>query len=489
MESDAKLNEVDLRDSADQGHRVRDEDSEPSFNHVVAFIDILGSSQILSVDEEEMVREYLRGVKGLYKMVQGEGAVGSPKMFSDNVLIYTRGDTQEEVEAMISFVASIQWSVMRDFHMLIRGGVVIDKISHVPADPNDFIIGKAIVRAYEMESSKAIYPRIIVSDEVLERCASRDGNQPIKDDWDRPFIDYLQAALGDITQCPVGLDRYRRSLMKHISDNSRMGDCDSDVWDRIRNKDLWVLTYYNNFCKEAELGEMTIRYIEEYNPSLGKITIEIDDEGEVMSDGGRRDEDDGIGLRRADGCRPGRPPPRGRGRSVAEVAVPDPLPPPARRVRPKAVAQRFCDGYSDGIDEAVRDMASAGILRKAGRGYALTDYGEGLKGLAMNECADARMVPGIGRLAVAVAGIRDRSLAALEYHFYPGPVPMRFFDRLNSKAVYDGIPLHDYPKDEFERKLRSGEPISEGARWSADTTYAMSGWRRAVRTPSSATSG
>ncbi len=156
---------------------------------------------------------------------------------------------------------------------------------------------------------------------------------------------------------------------------------------------------------------------------------------------------------------------------------------------PEAVGQRFCDGYSDGIDEAVREMACAGILRKAGRGYALTDYGEGLKGLAMNECADARMVPGIGRLADAVAGIRDRSLAALEYHFYPGPVPMRFFDRLNSKAVYDGIPLPDYPKDEFERKLRSGEPIAEGARWSADTTYATSGWRRAVRTPSSATSG
>lgn len=273
MEPDAEQ-DVMHRGYSDQ--TVEGGDSEPSFNHVVAFIDILGSSQILSADEEERVREYLRGVKGLYSMVQGEGAVGSPKMFSDNVLIYTRGDTQEEVETMIAFVASIQWSVMRDFHMLIRGGVVIDKISHVPADPNDFIIGKAIVRAHEMESSKAIYPRIIVSDEVLERCASGDGNPLIKDDWDRPFVDYLQAAAGDASQYPAGLDRYRRSLMKHISDNSRIGDCDSDAWDRIRNKDLWVLSYFNNFCREAELGDMAISYIEEYNPSLGKITIEID---------------------------------------------------------------------------------------------------------------------------------------------------------------------------------------------------------------------
>ncbi len=129
---------------------------------------------------------------------------------------------------------------------------------------------------------------------------------------------------------------------------------------------------------------------------------------------------------------------------------------------PDAVGRRFSDSYSDDIDEAVRDMACAGILRKAGRGYVLTDYGIGLKASVTDECVDDRMVPGIGRMGDALAGIRDRSLAALEYRFYPGPVPVRFFDRLNSNAVYDGIPLPDYPKGEFERKLRSGEPIREG---------------------------
>lgn len=257
-----------------------DEDSRKStFDHVVAFIDILGSSQILSADDEERLQEYLRGIKGLYTLVQEDPTIDNLKMFSDNVLIYTESDTSEDVEALISSVAMIQWTVMHDFHMLIRGGVVIDKISHIPEDPNDFIIGKAIVRAHEMESRNAIYPRIVVAPEVLKKYAPDDEGSLIKTDWDCAFVDYLQTTVNEGFPDPEGLSHFRESLMKHVVDNSKIGKCDSDAWDRIRNKDIWTLSYFNDFCKKWEFDELMIRYVEEYDASLGKIVIDIDDTG------------------------------------------------------------------------------------------------------------------------------------------------------------------------------------------------------------------
>ena len=65
--------------------------------------------------------------------------------------------------------------------------------------------------------------------------------------------------------------------MKHVVDNSKIGKCDSGTWDRIRNKDIWTLSYFNDFCKKWEFDELMIRYVEEYNASLGKIVIDIDD--------------------------------------------------------------------------------------------------------------------------------------------------------------------------------------------------------------------
>lgn len=124
------------------------DDRKQTFNHVVAFIDILGSSQILKSDDEKAIESYLMGINGLYISSQ-EHVTDGIKMFSDNILIYSEGSTQQDMLSVITSVAHIQWYVMKEFNLFIRGGVVIGRLDKMPEESTDYIIGKAIVEAHE----------------------------------------------------------------------------------------------------------------------------------------------------------------------------------------------------------------------------------------------------------------------------------------------------------------------------------------------------
>lgn len=240
-----------------------------SFNHIVAFIDILGSSQILKSNDEKAIADYLRGIDGLYLSSLSNVSDGV-KMFSDNILIYSEGATEEDAQSVISSVAHIQWSVMKEFNLFIRGGVVMDRLDKIPEEESDYIIGKAIVEAHELESTKAIYPRVVVSEEVAELCSG--PGSLIKTDWDCPFIDYLRMSIeeGFVSD---DLETYRQSLVAHIDNNNRMRGCKPHDWDRIRDKDVWALSYYNNFCSINDRKDLIIAFGENYDVLSKRIAI------------------------------------------------------------------------------------------------------------------------------------------------------------------------------------------------------------------------
>ena len=251
-------------------------DSKQTFDHVVAFIDILGSSQILKSDDEKAISDYLEGIEGMY--LHSRDVTEEVKMFSDNILIFSQGSTEEDVQSVISSVAQIQWAVMKDFNLFIRGGVVIGRLDKIPEESTDYIIGRAIVEAHELESTKAVYPRVLVDSEIARICSG--PNSMIKDDWDCPFIDYLQVSMeeGFVSD---GLEEYRQSLIMHIENNNRMKGCKSYEWDRIRDKDVWALSYFNDFCERNGCEESIIDFREYYDIPESRIAIRIEGREEV----------------------------------------------------------------------------------------------------------------------------------------------------------------------------------------------------------------
>lgn len=246
-----------------------DVDGKQSFDHVVAFIDILGSSQILKGDDEKAISDYLLGIDGLYLSSLNNVSDGV-KMFSDNILIYSESATEKDVQSVVSSVAHIQWSVMKEFNLFIRGGIVIGRLDKIPEEGSDYIIGKAIVEAHEMESTEAIYPRVVVSDAVAKLCSGPDSL--IKTDWDYSFVDYLKMSVkeGFVSD---ELVLYRQSLINHIDKNNHMNCRKLHDWDKIRSKDVWALSYYNDFCSRNDCKELIIDFKEDYDISSKRIAV------------------------------------------------------------------------------------------------------------------------------------------------------------------------------------------------------------------------
>ena len=126
----------------------------------------------------------------------------------------------------------------------------------------------------------------------------------------------------------------------------------------------------------------------------------------------------------------------------------------------------FFGGYSDDIDESANNLTDMGILEETKNGYSLTEYGHKLRQFILEEYDDEAQIEHVEKIKEAVSSIPDRNLVGLTYHFYDetavNSTIRESVRKLNEASSYDGIPLKDYKKSDFESKLRSGSPIRRG---------------------------
>lgn len=101
-------------------------------------------------------------------------------IFSDLIVISysnNRRNIGHTVFELIRDVSSLQSSLL--FHgVLIRGGITYDRLYH----KNQICFGDGLIRAYDLETKTAIYPRIIVDPEILKF-------KPIKTLFDHKLFD------------------------------------------------------------------------------------------------------------------------------------------------------------------------------------------------------------------------------------------------------------------------------------------------------------
>lgn len=66
------------------------------------------------------------------------------------------------VKEIIKMICDVQFHMLQE-GFLIRGGITIGDICH----NNKYVFGKAVIEVFELERKKAMYPRIIISDKLL----------------------------------------------------------------------------------------------------------------------------------------------------------------------------------------------------------------------------------------------------------------------------------------------------------------------------------
>lgn len=137
----------------------------PSYRHsIVAFIDILGFTSLVLTGRAELAFKVLAEVherqQHMRRAEQNHGA--SISMFSDSILISAPVEKPLRWQAVVvvSYFQHLYLSLLAK-GICCRGAIVAGDLHH--DDPVAF--GPAVIAAYQMEQS-AIYPRILVADEV-----------------------------------------------------------------------------------------------------------------------------------------------------------------------------------------------------------------------------------------------------------------------------------------------------------------------------------
>lgn len=169
-------------------------------SHFVAFIDLLGFSEMVRSDcESSDSPKYLELLHNAH--VRAAGLLGEDLeagliQFSDSI-VFSRPFDLNALDSFISAVAVWQKSLLSD-GLLCRGGITFGK--HFVKDR--FLFSKGLIDAYHLENSQARYPRVVVSENLLQLASPTIDTTALKllrEDDGVTFIDYLFADTPDET--------------------------------------------------------------------------------------------------------------------------------------------------------------------------------------------------------------------------------------------------------------------------------------------------
>lgn len=257
---------------------------------VILFLDFLGFKEIISQTEndEVLIDRIVRAIDHLKVVAEEEGLHNTLKVtqFSDSIVVsYAVNDPS----AVFWLINNLGYCVVdltyRGF--LLRGAVTVGPLLHT----SEHLFGPAMVKAYELESKVAKYPRVIVDEEVFQiaRQSRSEDHDPdeeegyvkaflrVDEDGQR-YLDYISwsAVVATIgadfdSYCPY-LERISALIKTGITHKDR----------RVREKYLWLYQRYLEAIAAFEAtpedfpGRIENPEIHDFIVSLPRFVVEVD---------------------------------------------------------------------------------------------------------------------------------------------------------------------------------------------------------------------
>ena len=170
---------------------------------IVAFIDVLGSSAMIMEDAQKSLKivhsAYTESID-LFKEIFKNGRIPSVKIFSDNIVIAVprKNNSLESAFTAIAIMSAIIQVQFLKHELLTRGAICSGSYF---AD-GMMVWGTALVNAYKLEESIAIYPRVIIDPALVGELGLTLPDSPLRakewviQDEDRLYmINYFHKAL------------------------------------------------------------------------------------------------------------------------------------------------------------------------------------------------------------------------------------------------------------------------------------------------------
>lgn len=143
---------------------------------------------------------------------------------SDSIVMSIRCSKHNAMNKVINMVGSLYGVFLVEYGLMMRGGIATGELHH----DHQVVFGPALVRAYELENTRAIYPRVLIDNSdlpsALKSCSpiSYDCNMElfIIDTDDELYLDTFQYInSGTLSRCQTllaGMDKSNKHICEKI---------------------------------------------------------------------------------------------------------------------------------------------------------------------------------------------------------------------------------------------------------------------------------
>jgi len=238
----------------------------------IAFLDIMGFAGFVTNETPEIVQEYLTNFITIANGLNKSGFAYDIKIFSDCIVIST--PIQDKMIDFHEFLLYINWLLLANIvesslgRLPLRGAITRGSYY---TDEKDLTFGKALVKAHEIESQLACYPRIIVNPNDLQPEVVRQSTERVHyaflqaglnkkaEGGLKPFNEYTHSVRRDfdgLLHCNYlsclqnydgsWIDDFEMYILKHKEFTVK--NLEKSSSHKHSTKYNWIKTYHNWFC-------------------------------------------------------------------------------------------------------------------------------------------------------------------------------------------------------------------------------------------------
>lgn len=199
--------------------------------HFVAFLDILGFSQMVQaggkVGDDNLQKLY-RCHQGAAAIFAGDASC-SITQFSDSIVL-SKPYSENEFKWFVEAIGNYQRLLLNE-GLLCRGGIAVN--THF--SNNSFTFSAGLIDAYRIESERARYPRIVVSQDLLDLVfpagSAKIPSYLSEEDDGLVFVDYLWITKA---KSPAKMNKNIENLVRELGESPSAS---------VREKGRWLASY------------------------------------------------------------------------------------------------------------------------------------------------------------------------------------------------------------------------------------------------------
>ncbi len=228
---------------------------------IVLFMDILGFKQLVTASQNDVqqvssIRHILKYINIRVKKFPQFFPSAVISQFSDSLVISFKYGKRGISLSLLQSLQQLQKDLITKYNLIVRGGMTIGNLYHT----KKFIFGPAMNEAYKLESDIAIYPRIILSEELKKHIA--DFPDEVFDRYEEVSESYIRNCLRRDSDNIFYIDYFKYNDIGDISKKEKkfviaLYDCISNNLklcndDKVLQKYKWMQEKYNSYVTKLK---------------------------------------------------------------------------------------------------------------------------------------------------------------------------------------------------------------------------------------------